>query len=180
MRGAREGGGAPPLRGGRFAPPLGGVGPVRVASLTGPAGTGGRSPSRVGVRQPVRDAGGPNSERVPRLWRETRPPSDFCRFPSRVSCPPHGSRPVRGSLTPPLRGGTRRPSVPPRRGGKRPPIYMGPVRGTPYIWEQLADLEPPFLRKGVQDLRVALHIKRPSHTALILPPAGGSAKAKRY
>ena len=99
MRGAREGGGAPPLRGGRFAPPLGGVGPVRVASLTGPAGTGGRSPSRVGVRQPVRDAGGPNSERVPRLWRETRPPSDFCRFPSRVSCPPHGSRPVRGSLT---------------------------------------------------------------------------------
>ena len=70
--------------------------------------------------------------------------------------------------------------VPPRRGGKRPPIYMGPVRGTPYIWEQLADLEPPFLRKGVQDLRVALHIKRPSHTALILPPAGGSAKAKRY
>ena len=32
----------------------------------------------------------PNSERVPRQGRGTRPPSDFCRSPSRVSCPPHG------------------------------------------------------------------------------------------
>ena len=90
---------APPLRGGRFARR---VGPVRVASLTGRRNW--LPPRRGEGRQPVRDAGGfgprparggggqirPNSERVPRQGRGTRPPSDFCRSPSRGSCPPHG------------------------------------------------------------------------------------------
>ena len=133
-RPARGGGGVPrPWRDG--ANPSGkrpsrGVGIVRLP----PAG-GGNLCARNWVRPnyervicPVRDAN------PSRQGRGTRPPSDFCRFPSRVSCPPHGSREVayygalvEGIFAPPLTGREARPSRVPSSNSQifEPPFYNG-------------------------------------------------------
>ena len=64
---------------------------------------GGRFARRVGIGSDLASPapGGTGASPAP---GGTRPPSDFCRFPSRVSCPypsPRRGVPVRGSRTPP-------------------------------------------------------------------------------
>jgi len=132
---------ASPAPGGTGASPApGGTGPP---ASPAPGGTGWRTPITTpregrqfrarppplaGRVCPVRDAN------PSRQGRGTRPPSDFCRFPSRVSCPPHGSREVayygalvEGIFAPPLTGREARPSRVPSSNSQifEPPFYKG-------------------------------------------------------
>ena len=71
-------------------------------------------------------------------------------------------------------GCSRRPHGPPREGGANisTPIYKGPARGG----EQVADFEPPFLKRGVEDLRVA---RRDPHGSL-RPREGRCESIREY